>query len=124
MPPLFDLPLLPSLEELLIVSCNGLNKWNEFPTLSSQELKISLKNNGLIEEAVGRILEWILRGMWNRALKKRFLQSFVSFGFFVFLKLVLKIITQKHFIMFFLKFLFRYTWKSGYRSFTQQFNTL
>lgn len=51
---------LPSLSELFIYGCKGLNDWTKFPDLTRGLTTLKLHNNGLQDEAMDRILDWAL----------------------------------------------------------------
>ena len=58
-----NLPTLPKLSKLFIIDCKGMNEEIEFPLPKSNHYNIDtlcLPQNLLNDEAVGRILDWIL----------------------------------------------------------------
>ena len=56
-----NFPQLPSLMNLQIIQCTGLNGWIEFPRSISSLEYINLQGNGLNDERMYAILEWILK---------------------------------------------------------------
>ena len=56
------LPLLPSLNQLSLYENSGLNEWTHFPPSIYRFTGLDLQNNGLTDEGVDRILEWLVNG--------------------------------------------------------------
>ena len=56
------LPLLQKLNELRISHSSGLNEWTHFPPSINALSGLILQHNGLVDEAVYRVLEWIVTG--------------------------------------------------------------
>lgn len=52
-------PLLTNLNDLSIIESSDLNKWNMFPHLTRGLLLVTLSGNGIGNDAMDRILQWI-----------------------------------------------------------------
>ena len=63
-----NIPPLPCLTKLEISYSKGLNEWSHFPQLIAGLRHLYLHNNGLTNEVIDWILEWVLRSPSNDTL--------------------------------------------------------
>ena len=66
---LSKLPSLPKLTDLGLHFCKGVNDWTHFPNLSNGLKYLAIVYSGLNDNALDRILDWVLRGLSNGTLR-------------------------------------------------------